>query len=115
MRLIVGLVANAVALFATQVVPGISFRGDVLTLVVAGALVGIFNALVRPLAMLISLPLLIVTLGLFYFVLNGILLYVASLFIPGYRIDGLVAAILGALVMGIVNWAVHALLGGKKD
>ena len=50
-------------------------------------------------------------------VLNGILLYVASLYIPGYRIDGMLAAILGALVMGIVNWAVHALLGGgkKKD
>ena len=116
MRLIVGLIANAAALFATQVVPGITFRGDLKTLAVAGALLGLFNLVVRPLAMFLSFPLLILTLGLFYFVLNGILLYVASMFLPGYHVAGLVPAILGALVLGVVNWAVHALLGpAKKD
>jgi putative membrane protein len=114
-RIIVGIIANAVALFATQVVPGITFRGDVVTLLVAGALLGLFNLIVRPLAMLLSLPLLILTLGLFYFVLNGILLYLFSLFIRGYQIAGILPAILGGLVLGIVNWAVHALFGTKKD
>jgi putative membrane protein len=59
--------------------------------------------------MLISLPLLIVTLGLFYFVLNGILLWVASLFIPGYVVTGLIPGILGALVLTLVNWLLGAL------
>ena len=114
MGLIVGLIANMVALFATQVVPGITFRGDLATLAVAGVVLGIINLVVRPLVMLLSMPLLIVTLGLFYFVVNGLLLYLVSFFVRGYQIDGLVPAILGALVLGIVNWAVHALLGGKK-
>jgi putative membrane protein len=66
---------------------------------------------VRPLALLISLPLLIVTLGLFYFVLNGILLWVVSLLIPGYAVGGLVPGILGALVLTLVNWILGALFG----
>ena len=61
------------------------------------------------------IPLLILSLGLFYFVLNGILLWVASWFLPGYRVDGIVAGIVGALVMTLVNWAVHAIRGKKKD
>ena len=76
-----------------------------------GAILGLFNLIVRPLALLISLPLLIVTLGLFYFVLNGILLWVASLLIPGYTVTGLVAGILGALVLTLVNWILGALFG----
>jgi putative membrane protein len=116
MRMVVSILANAVALFATQVVPGIRFRGDVWTLLAAGLLLGVFNLVVRPLAVLLSLPLLIVTLGLFYLVLNGLLLWLASQILPGYSVDGLVPAIVGALVLGIANWAVHALLlPARKD
>ena len=117
MRFVVGLLANMAALFATQVVPGITFRGDLVQLAVAGLLLGLFNLVVRPLAMLISLPLLVLTLGLFYFVLNGALLWLAGQFLPGYHVRGLASGIVGALVLGIVNWAVHALLGtaSKKD
>ena len=111
MRIVLALVGNAIALWATTFVPGITWRGDILYLLVVGLALGLFNLIVRPLAVLLSLPLLIVTLGLFYFVLNGILLWVFSLLIPGYTVNGLVAAILGALVMGIVNWALGALFG----
>ena len=111
MRILLALVSNAVALWATTFVPGITWRGDLLSLLVAGAVLGLFNLIVRPLAVLISLPLLIVTLGLFYFVLNGILLWVFSLFIKGYTVNGLVPAILGALVVGIVNWVLGGLTG----
>jgi putative membrane protein len=109
MRLIAHVVANAVALLATTIVPGISFRGGWLSLFLAGAIFGLFNAVVRPLALFLSLPALVLTLGLFYFVLNGILLWLAALVIPGYRVSGIVAAILGGLVVGVVNWAIHAL------
>jgi putative membrane protein len=111
MRLIARIVANAIALLATTIVPGITFHGGWLSLLLAGAIFGLFNAVVRPLALLLSLPALILTLGLFYIVLNGILLWVAALIIPGYQVSGLVAAILGGLVVGIVNWAVHAVFG----
>jgi len=109
MRIVLAIVFNAVALYATTLVPGIVFTGDVLTLLVAGALFGLFNLIVRPLALLLSLPLLVVTLGLFYFVLNGILLWVASFFLPGYQVRGVLPGILGSLVFTIVNWALHAL------
>ena len=114
MRILLSIVSNAVALYATAlVVPGISFQGNVVMLLVAGAIFGLFNLIVRPVAMLLSLPLLIVTLGLFYFVLNGILLWVASFFLPGYNVAGLVPGILGSLVFAIVNWALHALFAPK--
>jgi putative membrane protein len=113
MRILLSIVFNAVALYATLVVPGISFHGSWVMLLVAGGIFGLFNLIVRPVAMLLSLPLLIVTLGLFYFVLNGILLWVASFFLPGYNVAGLVAGILGSLVFAIVNWALHALFAPR--
>jgi putative membrane protein len=113
MRIVLALIGNAIALWATTFVPGIHWRGDLVSLLVAGAVLGLFNLIVKPLAVLISLPLLVVTLGLFYFVLNGLLLWVFSLFIPGYTVNGLVAAILGALVMGLVNWVLGALFGSS--
>ncbi len=109
MRLILAILANALALLATTLVPGIHFHGTLVTLLVAGAILGLFNLVVRPLAILLSLPLLILSLGLFYFVLNALLLMVASQFLPGYSVAGFVPAFIGSLVMSIVNWAVHAL------
>ena len=114
MRILLSIVFNAVALYATAfVVPGIAFQGSPVMLLVAGAIFGLFNLIVRPVAMLLSLPLLIVTLGLFYFVLNGILLWVASFFLPGYDVAGIVPGIVGSLVFTIVNWALHALFAPR--
>jgi putative membrane protein len=115
MRLIAHIIANAIALLATTIVPGISFRGGWVSLLLAGALFGIFNAIVRPIALFLSLPALILTLGLFYFVLNGILLWIAALLIPGYSVSGILPAILGSLVVGIVNWAIHAIFGRPAE
>jgi putative membrane protein len=114
-RLLASLVGNAVALLATTVVPGISFQGSLLTLLLAGIILGIFNAIVRPLALLLSIPFLILTLGLFYFVLNGLLLWLAAMLIPGYQVNGLFAGMLGALVIGIVNWAFGALFRSRGE
>ncbi|HUG53859.1 MAG TPA: phage holin family protein [Vicinamibacteria bacterium] len=114
MRILLSIVFNAIALYATAaIVPGIDFRGGIGALLVAGAIFGLFNLIVRPVAMLLSLPLLILTLGLFYFVLNGILLWVASFILPGYEVAGIVPGILGALVFALVNWALTALFRPK--
>ena len=114
MGLVLSVLANAVALLATTVVPGITFRGSWLQLVLAGALFGLFNLIVRPLALLLSIPALILSLGLFYFVLNGILLWLAQFVVPGYHVSGIVAGILGSIVITVVNWLVHAIFGSKK-
>jgi putative membrane protein len=116
MNILLSIVGNALALYATaNVVPGITFAGNWVTLLVGGAIFGLFNLIVRPIATLLSLPLLILTLGLFYFVLNGILLWVAARFIPGYAVSGLWAGILGSIVITLVNWVVGAIFGGKKS
>jgi putative membrane protein len=114
MGILLAIVFNAFALWATTFVPGILFQGNVVMLLLGGAILGLFNLIVRPLALIISLPLLILTLGLFYFVLNGILLWLVSLLIPGYFVQGLVPGILGALVITIINWVLGALVGNKK-
>jgi putative membrane protein len=109
MRLLLAIIGNALALYATTIVHGITFTGNVVTLLIAGAIFGLFNAIIRPIAMFLSIPFLVLTLGLFYFILNGILLEVASWFLPGYHVSGLVPAILGGLVLTVVNWILHAL------
>ena len=109
LRLLGAILGNALALLATTVVPGIAFTGDLPYLLVGGVIFGLFNLIVRPIAFFLSLPALILTLGLFYFVLNGILLWIAARLIPGYTVNGIVAGILGGLVITLVNWALGVL------
>jgi putative membrane protein len=120
MKILLSIVANAVALFAAaQLVHGISFQGDWaqpetwLRLLLAGAIFGLLNLIVRPIALLLAVPALVLTLGLFYFVLNGLLLWGFSKLMPGFDVAGLWPGILGSLVIMVVNWAVSALSGGK--
>jgi putative membrane protein len=104
MKILLTIVGNALALLATAYfVPGIRFTGSWLQLLVAGAIFGLLNLVVRPIAMLLSLPALVLTLGLFYFVLNGLLLWGFSKLLPGYDVAGFVPGLLGSLVIWIVN------------
>lgn len=115
MKALLTVLANAVALYATaSVVPGITFSGSWVQLAVAGAIFGLLNLIVRPIAMMLSLPALVLTLGLFYFVLNGLLLWGFSKLMPGYDVAGLWAGILGSLVFTVVNWVIWAFLPKGK-
>jgi putative membrane protein len=113
MGILLRVIFNAIGLLATTIVPGIVFTGSWVQLIVGGAILGLFNLIVRPLALLLSVPALILTLGLFYFVLNGILLWLVQFLIPGYVVQGLLPGILGSLVLMVVNWVLHGLFGGK--
>ncbi len=114
MKLLLTILGNAVALLATAYfVPGIQFSGSWWELVLAGMVFGVLNLVVRPIALLLSLPALVLTLGLFYFVLNGLLLWGFSLLMPGYQVGGLWAGILGSFVIWIVNLLL-GLFGIKK-
>jgi putative membrane protein len=114
MRLLLSILSNAVALFATTVVSGITFTGTWLQLALAGAIFGVLNFVVRPLALFLSLPALILSLGLFYFVLNALLLWGFSTLLPGYSVEGFWAAFKGSLVLMVVNWVLSALFSGQK-
>ena len=106
-KLILTILGNALALLATAYfVPGIRFTGSWAQLLLAGLLFGLLNLIVRPIAMFLSFPALVLTLGIFYFVLNGLLLWGFSKLMPGYDVNGLWAGILGSLVIMVVNWVV---------
>ena len=109
MQLVVRLLINAAALWAaTRLVPGIAFDGDWRLLLVVALVFGVLNLAVRPILVLVSLPLLIVTLGLFTFVLNAVMLWLTGTISDalglGFHVDGFGAAFLGALVVTIVSF-----------
>ena len=88
---------------AAQIVPGIEVRST--SSVLAAALIlGLLNAIVRPVVILLTLPLTIVTLGLFLFVINAAMLWVTSLFLHGFVVKGFVAALLGSIVVSVISW-----------
>jgi len=109
MLIIVRLLVNAAALWvATRLVPGISFDGEWPTLFIVALVFGVLNVSVKPILWFLTLPFLIVTLGLFTFVLNAIMLWLTSAVSDalglGFRVDGFWAAFLGALVVSLVSF-----------
>ena len=101
-------------LVAVYLVKGISYEKP-LDLLVASLLLGILNAVIRPFLMLLTFPLLLLTLGLFRFVINALLLYfVGSLLQPHFRVDGFWAAFWGALIISLVSSLLNLLTGASR-
>jgi putative membrane protein len=115
MRFLFRLLANAAALWtAVQVVPGIQHHGTVLALLGVALIFGVINAIVKPVLLLLSLPLLLVTLGLFTLVLNAMLLWLTSSLSAalglGFHVSGFAAAFLGAIVVSLVSIALSLII-----
>jgi putative membrane protein len=99
---------TTVAVFcAAKLIPGIHCQTTG-ALLGASLLLGIINAFVRPVLLLLSLPFIIVTMGLFIFVVNALLLLLVSALIPDFRVEGFGSAFFGAIVIGIINWALSS-------
>ncbi len=97
-------IITAIALgVAAWVLPGVH-ASSVLAVVVAGLVLGFVNAVIRPVLVILTLPITILTLGLFYLVVNGIAFALAAWLVPGFNVDSLGWAMLGALVVGLVSW-----------
>jgi putative membrane protein len=108
---IIRLLISAFGLWvASKVVPGMAFD-DAGTLLLAAFLQGLVNAVVRPVLVLLTLPLTILTLGLFLLVVNGITLAIVAWLLRGFHLSGLGAAILGAIVAAIAGWFASSLIG----
>ena len=110
LSLLLRLVINAAALWvADRLLDGIT-ADDTTTLLVTAAVFGVVNAFVKPLVLLLSLPLILLTLGLFLFVINALMLLLAGEVVPGFEVDGFGTAFVGALIVSLVSWALSALL-----
>ena len=104
------VLVNVLAIvLAASVVPGVSLDG-VLPAVAAGLLLGLVNAVVRPVLLVLTLPITLVTLGLFLLVLNGLCLWLVASLVRGFHVAGFWSAVLGALVVSVVSWAVTILV-----
>ena len=93
-------------LAAAYFVPGVTVSNFFAALLIAIVL-GILNVTVKPLITLLTLPFTLLTLGLFTFVINGLILWLAAAFVPGFSVAGFIPAFLGALVIAVVNWILH--------
>jgi putative membrane protein len=107
------LVITALGLWAAAtIVPGVRIDGWG-NLVVAAVLLGIVNAVIRPIILILTLPLTVLTLGLFILVVNGISLALVAWLMPGFTLSGLAAAILGSVVVGLTSWFASAFVSGS--
>jgi putative membrane protein len=109
-RALLQIALNGVAvLVAAYLVPGISYTGSLPALLLVGLVVGLINLIVKPIVTFFSFPLIVLTLGLFYLLINGMMLYLAAWLLPHHlHVSGCGAAILGGLVVALVNWLVRA-------
>ncbi|MFY9779011.1 MAG: phage holin family protein [Candidatus Baltobacteraceae bacterium] len=108
MQIVISLILNALALWVVTRF-NIGVHADSVTaLLVAAIVFGVVNAIVRPLLLLFSLPFIIVTLGLFVFIVNGLTLWLVGALVPGFHVDGLWAGVVGSILLGIVSWIISA-------
>lgn len=116
MRAILQVLANALGIYlATELIKGIHYNGSLVTLLVAGLVLGLINLLVKPIVSFFSFPFIVVTLGLFYLLINGLMLYLVAYLVRGFSIDGCVPAILGGLLIAFLNWIVRVLFSPKEE
>jgi putative membrane protein len=110
LRLLLVWLVNTVALIAVAyLMPSISVSSFGAALV-AALVLGLINAVVRPVLVLLTLPVTILTLGLFIFVLNGLLFWAVGAWLEGFNVGGFWAGVLGAILFSIVSWLLSALV-----
>ena len=120
MHVLLRLLINAAALWvATRLVSGISYTGDGVALFGVALVFGVLNVLIKPVLFVLSIPFLILTLGLFTFVLNAVMLLITSAASEalglGFHVDGFVPALIGALVVSIISYGLSLFVGVGED
>jgi putative membrane protein len=115
MRLLLTWVLSAIAVWiVAQIVPGFSVRGPVAALIAALA-IGFINATIGLVLKIVTFPLTLITLGLFWLVINALMLELASAVVPGFHVRGFGPAFIGAILLSIVNMLLRWLVLPRKD
>jgi putative membrane protein len=124
MRILAKIVATGLAVWVACLLPGIGLGGggtgqQALTLLVVAVIIGVINAVLKPIIKTIGCLFYILTLGLITFVVNGLLLllaeWIADKLSLGFHVDGFWWAVLGSIVISVVSWAVHLIIPDKID
>jgi len=99
------MAANAVAiLLIGYLLPQVVTADGVMAAMAAAFVLGLVNAVVRPLFVLLTLPVTVATLGIFLLVINGLLLWLVSAVVPGFHVNGFLAAVVGSILLSVVSW-----------
>ena len=110
MNLLIAWLVNSISLIAVAYLMP-SIRVDTfVTALIAALVLGLVNAIIRPVLVLLTLPVTLLTLGLFIFVINGLLFWAVGSFVKGFVVDGFWAGFLGAIVYSLISWLLSALL-----
>ena len=110
MRLLLVWILNAIALLAVAYIyPGVQVQ-DWKAAAIAALVLGLVNTLVKPILVLLTLPVTILTLGLFLVVLNALLFWAVAEMLPGFNVNGFWAAVLGAILYSVIGWALSQLI-----
>jgi len=105
MPFFIRMVANAVALLLIgYLLPQLVTVDGVMAALAAAFVLGLVNAVVRPLFVLLTLPVTVMTLGAFLLVINGLLLWLVSTLVAGFHVNGFLAAVVGSLLLSVVSW-----------
>ncbi len=109
MRLLVNLLVSGLAVFiSAYIIPGVSVDGY-LTAILVAVILGVVNAFIKPLLVLLTLPATVLTLGLFIFVINALLVLLVAAVVPGFKVDGFWTAMLFSIVLSLVSWFLQSL------
>jgi putative membrane protein len=100
------LISTLAVIITAYLLPGVHVRNFFAALV-AALVLGIINAIIRPIFVVLTLPLTVVTLGLFLFVINALLILLTSAVVPGFEVRGFWWALLFSLVLSVISWALH--------
>jgi putative membrane protein len=116
MRLLLVWIINALSLLALPYLFATIQVDSFYTALIAALILGLINAVIRPILVLLTLPLSVLTLGLFIFIINGLLFWFVASFVQGFYVAGFWPAVFGAIVYSLISWAASALLlSEKKD
>ena len=115
MRMVLHWLINALALLALPYVISSIHVDSFWTALIVAVVLGLINTLIRPLIVILTLPVTILTLGLFIFVINGLLFWAVGSFVPAFRVDGFWAGVFGAIVYSLISWLLASLLLHKRS
>ena len=120
MKFLIRLSVTAASLWvAVRFVPGIEYQGDWMALFGVALVFGLVNAVIRPILFLLTCPIVLLTLGLFVFVLNGLMLLITATIAAqlgiAFSVSGILPAMIGALVVGVVSAALNIFVGEEKE
>lgn len=114
MSLLLRLILNALGvILVSYIVPGVQVNGF-FTAIVTAFVIGLINAVIRPVLLVLSLPINILTLGLFTLVINALMFWLASALVPGFQVIGFGAALVGAIVFWAISWATNVLVRERE-